>query len=111
MNDEPRIDGPGRREQRRRAINQKFVLHHHAVGQQACYTRDLSLSGAFVTGSFSGVYPGDTVELEFDMGSGTGSTHRFSASVVRVEPGGVGLKFLSLDMDTYGALLDLTLSV
>ena len=111
MNDDARIDGPGRRVQPRKTVTQKFTLHHYALGGVACYSRDLSLSGAFLSGTFEGVYAGDTVDLEFDVGAGAGDTHRFSASVVRVESGGIALKFLSLGMDTYGALLDLTLSV
>lgn len=110
MNDDSRIDGPGRRVQPRKPVNKKFILNHYSLGKVSCYSRDLSLSGTFLTGNFEKVYPGDTVELEFEVGMGASDTHRFSASVVRVESGGIALKFLSLGMDTYGALLDLTLS-
>jgi hypothetical protein len=42
------------------------------------------------------------------MGPGA-ATYELDASVARVADDGIGLKFLSLDMDTYGALLDLTM--
>ena len=110
MKDDPRADGPGRREQRRRTINQQFVVRHKAFGSQTCFSRDLSLSGVFLSGQFDGVQPGDTMDIEFSMAISPETVFRFSASVARVEQGGVGLKFLSLDMDTYGALLDLTMT-
>jgi len=97
------------REKPRKNVRYKFNLGHPAFGKRSCETRDLSLSGAFVEGEFD-VRPGETIEVEFKAGEGSvATTHRFSSAVARVTPQGLGLKFLSLDMDTYGALLDLTL--
>lgn len=90
----------------RKSVRYKFKLGHPGFGERECETRDLSLSGAFVEGKFVDIGPGDTINIEFE--SGTVKYH-FSSAVARVTSQGLGLKFLSLDMDTYGALLDLTL--
>ncbi|KPK10317.1 MAG: hypothetical protein AMJ68_09695 [Acidithiobacillales bacterium SG8_45] len=55
-----------------------------------------------------GIVPGDTVGLEFSAGPGAANC-QFTASAARATGEGIGLKFLSLDMDTSGALLDLTM--
>ena len=108
MNDERRISTPDGREKPRRQIAQEYILSHRAIVNNRCISRDLSLSGVFVLGRFQGIVPGDTVGLEFSAGPGA-ATYQIAASVARVTDDGIGLKFLSLDMDTYGALLDLTM--
>lgn len=108
MNDGRRISTPDGREKPRRQIAQEFILSHPTIGSSRCMSRDLSLSGVFVLGRFQGIVPGDTVGLEFSTGPGA-AAYQFAASVARLTDDGIGLKFLSLDMDTYGALLDLTL--
>ena len=108
MNDERRVSSPDGRKNPRLQIAQEFILSHRTIGKSTCLSRDLSLSGVFLQGRFPDIRPGDTVGLEFSMGPGA-ATYELDASVARVADDGVGLKFLSLDMDTYGALLDLTM--
>lgn len=93
----------------RKNVRHSFTLSHFSFGDRECMTRDLSLSGAFVEGDFSEVKPGDTIDIEFKSSGEVAEKYKFSSSVARVTPEGLGLRFLSLGMDTYGALLDLTL--
>ncbi|MEE8388936.1 MAG: PilZ domain-containing protein [Acidiferrobacterales bacterium] len=98
-----------RREKPRKQIQHIFKLSHPVVGEWECEIHDLSLSGTFVEGRFTDIVPGDTIKLAFTADTGARIEYRFSSTVIRVAAEGVGLKFLSLNMDTYGALLDLTL--
>ncbi len=98
-----------RREKLRKQIQHMFKLSHPGIGEWECEIHDLSLSGTFVEGRFADIVPGDSIDLAFTADTDTSEEYRFSSTVVRITPEGVGLKFLSLDMDTYGALLDLTL--
>lgn len=110
MSDDRRVAVPDLREKPRKRVVHEFLLTHSAIGKNSYQSRDLSLSGVFIEGTFPGVNPGDTMDVEFVTASDPATTHRFAASVARIADDGIGLKFLSLDMDTYGALLDLTLT-
>lgn len=109
MTKEQRHAVPDRREKPRKQIQHTFKVSHPSFGERECNIRDLSLSGAFVEGRFVDIAPGETINLTFTAGEPSPAEYRFSSAVVRVAADGIGLKFLSLDMDTYGALLDLTL--
>ncbi len=109
MSDDSHTAGSEARRKPRRQTSHEFMLSHPSIGKSNYRSRDLSLSGAFIEGSFQGVNPGDTIEIEFTMGIDPAITHELSASVARITDDGVGLKFLGVDMDTYGALLDLTM--
>lgn len=109
MAKEQRLAVPDRREKPRSQIQHTFKVSHPGFGEWECKTRDLSLSGAFVEGRFVDIVPGDTINLTFTSGADGSEEFQISSTVIRVASDGVGLKFFSLDMDTYGALLDLTL--
>lgn len=109
MVQEQRIAVQDLRDHPRKSVRYKFKLGHPGFGERECETRDLSLSGAFVEGEFVDIGPGDTINVEFEAGADKSEKYHFSSSVARVTSEGIGLKFFSLDMDTYGALLDLTL--
>lgn len=110
MNDDRRVAVPDLREKPRKRVVHEFILTHSAIGKSSFRSRDLSLSGVFIEGAFPGVDAGDTMGVEFVSASEPATKHNFAASVARIADDGIGLKFLSLDMDTYGALLDLTLT-
>ena len=63
--------------------------------------RDLSLIGLFLEGSFD-LKPGDicTVEIQ-ETGPSSSLALIISATVVRVESGGIGLKFVDMKQDAY----------
>jgi hypothetical protein len=109
MSQEKRVTAADRREKPRKKLKHEFAVSHARLGEWVCMTRDLSLSGAFIEGRFVDLAPGDTVKLAFMADSIPPVKCSFDAAVMRVTGEGIGLKFLSLDMDTYGALLDLTL--
>lgn len=109
MAEEQRHAVPDRREKPRKQIQHVFKVSHPSFGEWECKTRDLSLSGAFVEGRFVDMEPGETINLAFTAGTPAPVEYRFSSTIIRVATDGIGLKFLSLDMNTYGALLDLTL--
>ncbi|MFV1997753.1 MAG: PilZ domain-containing protein [Acidiferrobacterales bacterium] len=109
MSQEQRIAVQDLRDSPRKNVRYKFKLDHPDFRERECETRDLSLSGAFVEGKFVEIGPGDTINVEFESSTDKSTKHRFSSTVTRVTSEGLGLKFFSLDMDTYGALLDLTL--
>ena len=63
--------------------------------------RDLSLIGLFLEGRFE-VKPGDTCTVEIQETGPTSSLAlTISATVVRVESGGIGLKFENMKQDAY----------
>jgi len=109
MSKDQRIAVQDQRDNPRKNVRYKFRLGHPEFGELDCETRDLSLSGAFVEGKFVEIGLGDTISIEFSSSTDKSMKHHFSSSVTRVTSEGLGLKFLSLDMNTYGALLDLTL--
>jgi hypothetical protein len=109
MFQEQRVAVQDLRDSPRKNVRYKFKLGHPGFGERLCETRDLSLSGAFVEGEFVDIGPGDTINIEFESSADKSVKHQFSSAVARVTSEGLGLRFLSLDMNTYGALLDLTL--
>ncbi len=63
--------------------------------------RDLSLIGLFMEGSFE-VKQGDTCTVEIhETGPSSSLALIISATVARVEPGGIGLKFVDMKQDAY----------
>ena len=63
--------------------------------------RDLSLIGLFLEGMYE-VKPGDTCTVEIQETGPTSSLAlTISATVVRVESGGIGLKFENMKQDAY----------
>jgi len=63
--------------------------------------RDLSLIGLFLEGTFE-VKPGDTCSVEIkETGPTTSLVLIISATVVRIESGGIGLKFVNMKQDAY----------
>jgi len=63
--------------------------------------RDLSLIGLFLEGTFE-VKPGDSCTVEIQETGPTSSlVLTISATVVRIEPDGIGLKFENMKQDAY----------
>lgn len=64
----------------------------------ASRTRDLSLSGLYLEcdARDTGLEPGGTCEVVITLGEGEGELIRARAEVVRIDPGGLALRFLDL---------------
>ncbi len=100
-----------RRDTPRIAIALEAMLNHDNAGFQRCHTRDISLDGAFVETSQTGVGGQALVDLAIKIpGFGEQRVHRFRAQVIRATAKGLGLVFDQVNTDGYAALLDLVYS-
>jgi len=72
-----------------------------------CRTRDIGLGGLYLEGPSQQLpLPGARVELHFRLRREM-ECHRFSAQVVRVGEGGIGLMFCALDAAGFRALQEI----
>jgi len=87
------------------------MLNRDNAGFRRCYTRDISLDGAFVETSETRIGGKALVDLAIKIpGFDPNRIHRFSAQVIRATKHGVGLVFDQVNTDGYAALLDLVYS-
>jgi hypothetical protein len=70
---------------------------------EKCRTRDLSLKGVFVSGVEGREGEGCEVTLHL-TGASSDLTLKMRGEVVRVEPGGIALRFSEIDLDSFAHL-------
>ena len=102
--------GTERRENPRKRITRPAVLTHARLGPQAGWITDVSLDGAFVRSEIQDIPAFTAVEVTVTTSSGEErkvTEYRLPATVARTSEDGVGIRFDSLDMESYSALLDL----
>ncbi len=84
------------------------MITHHRLGLTKCLLRNISLDGAFVEVNGFDIAVGTDVDLVLKVRSGQKRSHcRLSANIVRVEKGGVAIKFHDLDNRSYQVLFDI----
>jgi hypothetical protein len=67
---------------------------------EGCRTRDLSLKGVFVVGADG--QEGEQCEVTLHLtGTSSDLTLNMKGEVVRVEPGGIALRFSEIDLDSF----------
>ncbi len=87
------------------------MITHHRLGLTKCLLRNMSLDGAFVEVKDFDIAVGTDVDLVLKVRSGQKRNHcRLSANIVRVEKGGVAIKFHDLDNRSYQVLFDIVYS-
>ena len=95
----------------RRDVDVKAMITHHRLGLTKCLLRNMSLDGAFVEVNGFDIAVGTDVDLVLKVRSGQKRNHcRLSANIVRVEKGGVAIKFHDLDNRSYQVLFDIVYS-
>lgn len=102
--------GPERREDSRVRISQPVILNHTELGTDTGYIENVSLNGAFIRSKWNGLPAFTAVELTVTLSSGEQRTvreYQLSATITRCTENGFGVKFDRLDMEAYGALLNL----
>jgi len=93
---------------RRKPIAMSVTLDSGNKEKRPCKVRDLSLNGAFVECEHEDLSKDNKVELSISFDEGKGPMqHSVPARVTRVSEDGAALSFRSVDMDTFGSILEL----
>jgi hypothetical protein len=102
--------GVERRENPRKSITRPAVLNPARLGPHAGWITDVSLDGAFVRSDCHDIPTFSTVEVTVTLSTSGGRKvreYRFPATITRSTQDGIGIRFDSLNMESYSALLDL----
>ncbi len=102
--------GAERRENPRKNVTRPAVLTNSRLGSQAGWITDVSLDGAFVRSDWRDVPTFTAVEVTVTLSTGEErkvKEYRLPATVARTTEEGMGVRFESLDMESYSALLDM----
>ena len=96
------------RESIRRSVPCSILVNFGATYAIASNILDISLSGAYVELVASGLQLGDAVEVVLGFSYQAKQIElRIPATIVRLQSGGVGLKFVTYDNHTYTDLVNL----
>lgn len=93
---------------RRKPIALSVTLDSGDKDKRPCKVRDLSLNGAFVECDHENLSENNRVELSIAFDEGKGRIqHSVPARITRISKEGAALSFRSVDMDTFGSILEL----
>jgi hypothetical protein len=96
------------RESPRKPVSLVVSLNEFLTCLGRGWIRDMSLNGAFVRLSDQRLQPGMAIQIGFPfLFAGLPIERRVTADVVRVEPGGVAIRFQKYNPDFYGDLTSL----
>ncbi len=102
--------GSERRDDPRIRVSRPVILNHATLGTESGCIEDVSLNGAFVRSEWKNLPAFAAVQLTVTLSSGEQCTikeYRLPATVTRCTEKGFGVQFDQLDMESYGALLEL----